>query len=152
VQVGPVPSHFLPVPLVTSIGGGTLHDERLTDRDGPFFRLFRLRAENDAKWLIYSAAYPEELPDGVPVRITALVRCPTGCSLSTAGRNPDLEKHVQSGEWAFVNLTFAYQKNGRPQHYAIGLNACKRGEYFEMRWFSLQPGFFPYEPFQYPLK
>ena len=105
----------------------------------------RLRAASDARWLIYSAAYPDGLPDGVPVTVRAVVRCPNGCSISTAGHTPELDRPVRSDDWTTVNLTFAYQRNGRPQHYAVGMAACHRGDWFDLRSFELRAGCFPYE-------
>ena len=124
-----------------SIGGGSFQELKLTGDAGPFVRL---RANNDARWLIYSAAYPD-LPDGAPVTIEAVVRCPKGCSLTTAGHTPELETSIRSDDWQPIHLTYAFQKNGRPQHYAVGLNACHEGDWFDVRSFRLRMGSFPLE-------
>jgi len=116
--------------------------ELLSDGPAPFLRM---RAESDARWLIYSAAYPDGLPDGVPVTVRAVVRCPNGCSLSTAGHTPELDKPVRSDDWTTANLNFAFQRNGRPQHYAVGMAACHRGDWFDLRSLELRAGVFPYE-------
>jgi hypothetical protein len=125
-----------------SIAGGHFVQEVLTGEDAPFIRL---RAANDARWLIYSAAYPDGLPDGVPVTVRAVVRCPNGCSLSTAGHTPELDRPVRSDDWTTVNLSFEFQRNGRPQHYAVGMAACHRGDWFDLRSFDLRAGVFPYD-------
>jgi hypothetical protein len=125
----------------TSIGGGAYTQQIVSDGTGQFVRL---RADNDAKWLIYSASYPSNLPDGAPLTLEAKVRCPSGCSLSTAGHSPELEKRVQSDTWTTIHLTYAYQKGGAGQHYAVGLNACRRGDFFDLRSFDLRIGVFPY--------
>jgi hypothetical protein len=122
--------------------GGRFVQELLADGSIPFVRL---RAENDARWLIYSAAYPDGLPDGVPVTVRAVVRCPRGCSLSTAGHSPELDRSVRSDDWTPLNLNFAFQRNGRPQHYAVGMAACHRGDWFDLRSFELRTGVYPYE-------
>jgi len=137
----PVSTAPLPSPSWnTSISDGTYQQEVLSDDTGPFVRL---RAGHDARWLIYSAAYPEKLPEGVPLTIQAEVRCPRGCTLSTAGHHPELEKRVQSDTWTLVRLDLAYQKNENG-HYAVGLDACRRGEWFDLRSFELRIGVFPY--------
>jgi len=125
-----------------SAGGGSYVQEILAEGDGPFVRL---RAASDARWLIYSAAYPDGLPDGVPVTVRAVVRCPHGCSLSTAGHTPELDRPVKSDDWTTVSLSFAFQRNGRPQHYAVGLARCQRGDWMDLRSFELRAGCFPYE-------
>lgn len=124
-----------------SAGDGHYVQEVPAGENAPFVRL---RATSDARWLIYSAAYPDGLPDGVPVTVRAVVRCPNGCSISTAGHSPELDRPVRSDGWTTVNLTFAYQRNGRPQHYAVGLAACHRGDWFDVRYFQLRAGVFPY--------
>jgi hypothetical protein len=122
--------------------GGHFVQELLADGPTPFVRL---RAESDARWLIYSAPYPDGLSDGVPVTVRAVVRCPRGCSLSTAGHSPELDRSVRSDDWTPVNLNFAFQLNSRPQHYAVGMAACHRGDWFDLRRFELRIGVFPYE-------
>jgi hypothetical protein len=126
----------------TSAGGGRFEQEVLTGEGAPFVRL---RAATDARWLIYSAAYPDGLPDGVPVTVRAVVRCPNGCSISTAGHSPELERPVRPDGWTAVSLSFEFQRNGRPQHYAVGMAACHRGDWFDLRSFELRAGLFPYD-------
>jgi hypothetical protein len=142
-EVRPAAQTALPPPTWNaSAGDGHFAQEVLAGEDGPYVRL---RATTDARWLIYSAAYPDGLPDGVPVTVRAVVRCPNGCSVSTAGHSPELDRPVRSDAWTTVNLTFAYQRTGRPQHYAIGLAACHRGDWFDLRRFELRAGVFPYD-------
>ncbi len=118
-EAGVAAESRLPSPSwYASIGGGTYVQELPAGEGAPFVRL---RAASDARWLIYSAAYPDGLPDGVPVTVRAVVRCPNGCSISTAGHTPELDQPVRSDDWTTVNLTFAYRRNGRPQHYAVGM-------------------------------
>jgi hypothetical protein len=136
----------LPTPLWNvSISEGRYRQEVLSEDSVPFVRL---RAENDARWLIYTAAYPEGLPDGVPVTVRAVVRCPNGCSLSTAGHAPDLDQPVRAAGWTPVSLSFAYRRNGQPQHYAVGLARCRTGDWFDLRSFTLRTGLFPYDSAQ----
>jgi hypothetical protein len=133
----------LPLPSwYASISGGRYSQELLTGEPAPFLRM---RAQNDARWLIYSAAYPDWLPDGVPVTVRAVVRCPHGCSLSTAGHTPELDQPILSDAWTVAHLNFEYRRNGRPQHYAVGMAACHRGDWFDLRSFDLRVGVFPYE-------
>jgi hypothetical protein len=139
------PSADSPIPSpawFASSGDGQFVRELLTDGSTPFVRL---RAASDARWLIYSAAYPDGLPDGVPVTVRAVVRCPRGCSVSTAGHSPDLDRPIRSDDWTALSVSFAYQRNGRPQHYAVGLGACHRGDWFDLRSFELRVGVFPYD-------
>jgi hypothetical protein len=125
-----------------SISDGHYLQEILSDGHAPFVRL---HAENDARWLIYSAAYPDGLADGVPVTVRAVVRCPNGCSLSTAGHTPDFDRPVRPGDWTAVSLSYSFQRNGRPQHYAVGMAACHGGDWFDVRSFELRAGLFPYD-------
>jgi hypothetical protein len=139
----PVAQAVLPSPSWnTSAGGGRFEQQVLTGEGAPFVRL---RAASEAKWLIYSAAYPGGLPDGVPVTVRAVVRCPNGCSISTAGHSPELDRPVRPDGWTTVSLSFEFQRNGRPQHYAVGMAACHRGDWFDVRSFELRAGLFPYD-------
>ena len=126
----------------TSAGDGRFEQQILTGDGEPFVRL---RAATGARWLIYSAAYPDGLADGVPVTVRAVVRCPTGCSLSTAGHTPELDRPIPPGDWTTASLSFRYRRSGRPQHYALGLAACHAGDWFDVRRFDLRIGYFPYE-------
>jgi hypothetical protein len=140
----PVALTGLPSPSWIASAGDGQFVQRVFDDDGPAIYV-RMRATTDARWLIYSAAYPDGLPDGVPVTVRAVVRCPFGCSISTAGHTPELDRPVRSDTWTALSLSFRYQRTGRPQHYAVGLAACHTGEWFELRSFELRTGIFPYD-------
>ncbi len=143
-QARPAAPTALPSPnWNASAGDGHLTQDVISD-DGPA-PYVRVRATTDARWLIYSAAYPDGLPDGVPVTVRAVVRCPYGCSLSTAGHSPDLDRPARSDQWTTLSLTFAYQRNGRPQHYAVGMAGCHRGDWFDVQSFELHAGLFPFD-------
>ena len=134
----------LPLPSWNASAGDGQFVQRVVVDDGPA-PYVRLRASTGARWLIYSAAYPGGLPDGVPVTVRAVVRCPYGCSISTAGHTPELDRPVRLDNWTTLSLTFTYQRTGRPQHYAVGLTACHAGDWFDLRSFELRPGVFPYD-------
>jgi hypothetical protein len=105
----------------------------------------RITAENDASFLAYVGRYPASLPDNTPVTLRALVRCPKGCVLAAIGRLHGAEQHVGAGEeWTTARLQFVFHRADDPQHYSIGINACRAGDWFEVRGFELSAGAFPF--------
>ena len=126
--------------LRPAIAEGRYREERPEARD-PFVRL---SAENGAAFLAYIGQYPASLPDNVPVTIRAKVRCPNGCVLAAVGRVHSVEKSVPAGGWSDVSLGFVFRRAEDPQHYSLGINHCRQGDWFDVRSFELAPGFFPF--------
>ena len=126
--------------LRPAIAGGRYREDWREGRDPSL----RLSAENDAAFLAYIGQYPASLPDHVPVTIRALVRCPKGCVLAAVGRVHSVERSVPGGGWSEVSLNFVFRRAEDPQHYSLGIDHCRQGDWFDVRSFELAPGFFPF--------
>jgi len=123
-----------------AIAEGRYREDWHKGRD-PFLRL---SADNGAAFLAYIGQYPASLPDHVPVTIRAVVRCPKGCVLAAVGRVHSVEKSVPAGDWSDVSVDFVFSPDENPQHYSLGINHCRQGDWFDVRSLGLAPGFFPF--------
>jgi hypothetical protein len=127
--------------LRPAIAAGAYREESLGEAGDPFLRL---SAKNDAAFLAYIGRYPASLPDNAPVAIRALVRCPKGCVLAAVGRAHSKEIAVPAGGWSEVSLDVVFRQAENPQHYSLGLNHCRQGDWLDVRRLEAAPGFFPF--------
>jgi hypothetical protein len=132
----------LPEPSVISIERGSFQIERLADDRGPYLRI---RAQNDAQWLVLVTALPR-LDEAEPFTAIATARCPAGGSTSfwlwTRNEVSDYDSPA-SGEWHEFRQWRRARHPAPDDHLAIGRKYVHAGDFFEVREQGAIPGIEP---------
>jgi hypothetical protein len=132
----------LPESPVISIERGSFQLERLADDQGPYLRI---RAQNDAQWLVLVTALPR-LEEAEPFTAFATARGPAGASttfwLWTRNEVSDYDS-PSSGEWHEFRQWRRARHPARDDHLAIGRKSVHAGDSFEVRMQGAIPGIEP---------
>jgi hypothetical protein len=133
---------------ISTSRGGTYKVEHLFDETGPFMRV---KSTSGARWLVIIGRFPENLADNTPVTVRGQIRSTIQTrttlhlyDLNDRGRYEKVARSGTSlGSWEQLSLSKHMRFPSPKDYYAIGLLRPKKGEYFDVREFSLFKGVFP---------
>jgi hypothetical protein len=125
-----------------SIGRGEYRMEKMQDAEGPFVRV---RALNDAAWLVLANAIPP-LPDSAPYTASCVARCPAGpaCTFSITIHHESQDRPAPpSGQWETFRVLRRIAQRASDDHIAVGRQPVRAGDFFDVRELGVIEGFFP---------
>jgi hypothetical protein len=126
-----------------SVSQGAYRVDHLTDATGPFVRLTALA---ETQWLVWVGRFPQGLPDRTPLTVRALIRCPENLSCKVWFARPEttsIWSGPADGAWHVLRYLERPRTLKIQDYYAAGRTGLKRGEYFDIREFSLLRGYYP---------
>jgi hypothetical protein len=126
-----------------SVSQGAYSVEHLTDATGSFVRLTALA---DTQWLVWVGRFPLREPDRTPLTVRALIRCPANVACKLWFARPEttsIWSGPTDGAWHVLRYLERPRALKIQDYYAAGRTDVKRGEYFDIREFSLLRGYYP---------